>query len=122
MASRAWTFQEGLLPFRRLVFTEHEVYFQCWEFCCTESIDIPMRLVAALEKVNYTTYRGTDNVFPRGVGNENSIGTLMVEYYRKCISYKSDKISAVRGILKYYEQLNNPLLHLCGFPVLLGQI
>ncbi|KAF2736802.1 HET-domain-containing protein, partial [Polyplosphaeria fusca] len=34
--TRAWTFQEGLLSTRRLLFTEEQVYFQCRKHHCTE--------------------------------------------------------------------------------------
>jgi hypothetical protein len=36
--SRSWTYQEALLPKRRLVFTDTQTYFQCQEMCCTDAI------------------------------------------------------------------------------------
>ena len=38
-ATRAWTFQEGLLSPRRLFFTNHQVYFECNVAQCCESLD-----------------------------------------------------------------------------------
>ncbi|KAF8132043.1 heterokaryon incompatibility protein-domain-containing protein [Boletus edulis] len=38
-ASRAWTYQEGLLSPRRLFFTNHQVYFECNSVQCCESLD-----------------------------------------------------------------------------------
>ncbi|KAH7341199.1 heterokaryon incompatibility protein-domain-containing protein, partial [Pyrenochaeta sp. MPI-SDFR-AT-0127] len=35
-ASRAWTFQEGLLSTRRLIFTEKQMYFECQGLYCFE--------------------------------------------------------------------------------------
>ncbi len=40
-SSRAWTYQEGLLSRRRLLFTESQVYFQCMEMHCWEGISAP---------------------------------------------------------------------------------
>jgi hypothetical protein len=37
--SRGWTYQEGLLSRRLLIFTETEVYFECKEMTCRESVD-----------------------------------------------------------------------------------
>ena len=49
-ASRGWTYQEGMLSKRRLVFTEEQVYFECQveNFC--ESIIKPQALLKKLER------------------------------------------------------------------------
>ncbi|KAF2663805.1 HET-domain-containing protein [Microthyrium microscopicum] len=43
-ASRGWTYQEGLLSKRRLIFTDHQVYWQCLGMHCLESIRMPLDL------------------------------------------------------------------------------
>lgn len=40
---RGWTYQEGAIPRRRLVFTEHQVYFECMGMHCQESIATPLK-------------------------------------------------------------------------------
>lgn len=41
--TRAWTYQEGLLSRKRLVFTKYEVYFQCMNMDCRESTVTPLK-------------------------------------------------------------------------------
>ena len=43
--SRAWTYQEGALSTRRLVFTEEQVYFECNSVHCCEAICKPLDLL-----------------------------------------------------------------------------
>jgi hypothetical protein len=39
---RAWTYQEGLLSRRLLIFTDDQVYFECRGMHCCEVIDAPL--------------------------------------------------------------------------------
>lgn len=41
-SKRGWTYQEGILSRRRLVFTGHQVYFECRSMACCESLSIPL--------------------------------------------------------------------------------
>ncbi|KAF3066286.1 hypothetical protein CFAM422_009188 [Trichoderma lentiforme] len=41
-STRGWTFQEGVLSRRRLVFTEQQAYFECNAMNIYESLDIPL--------------------------------------------------------------------------------
>ncbi|KAK6839283.1 hypothetical protein PG987_005149 [Apiospora arundinis] len=49
-ATRGWTYQEATLSRRRLVFTDHQVYFECRSMACCESLRILPR--ANSEKEN----------------------------------------------------------------------
>ena len=40
--SRAWTYQEGLLARRRLIFTEEQVYWECEGMVCQETLQLPL--------------------------------------------------------------------------------
>ncbi|CAO2657088.1 Nn.00g058910.m01.CDS01 [Neocucurbitaria sp. VM-36] len=44
-ATRGWTYQEGVLSNRRLVFTEEQVYWECRGMAVCETISIPLNIV-----------------------------------------------------------------------------
>jgi hypothetical protein len=44
-SSRGWTYQEGVLSNRKLVFTDHQVYWECRGMATQESIYLPLHLV-----------------------------------------------------------------------------
>lgn len=44
-STRGWTYQEGILSNRRLVFTDHQVYWECRCMAVHESICLPLHLV-----------------------------------------------------------------------------
>jgi Heterokaryon incompatibility protein (HET) len=43
--TRGWTYQEGILSNRRLVFTDHQVYWECLCMAIHDSIYLPLHLV-----------------------------------------------------------------------------
>ena len=43
-STRAWTYQEGLLSSRRLVFTKSQVFVQCNKMACSETLSFPCSL------------------------------------------------------------------------------
>jgi hypothetical protein len=40
---RGWTYQEGILSPRRLVFTDYQVYFECSGMYCCEALKLPLQ-------------------------------------------------------------------------------
>ncbi|KAI8933495.1 hypothetical protein NX059_009233 [Plenodomus lindquistii] len=44
-ATRGWTYQEGVLSNRRLVFTEEQVYWECHGMAICESLDLALDLI-----------------------------------------------------------------------------
>ncbi|KAF2122600.1 heterokaryon incompatibility protein-domain-containing protein [Lophiotrema nucula] len=44
-SSRGWTYQEGILSRRRLIFTETQMYWECRCMAVNESINVPLHLV-----------------------------------------------------------------------------
>lgn len=87
-STRGWTYQEGLLSRRRLIFTDD---------CAI---------------LHYRTH----DQFKRS----NGIFFHINEYSKRTLTYPSDLLNAFLGVLRAYERLRPPSMHLWGVPFLLG--
>jgi hypothetical protein len=108
-SSRAWTYQEGLLSRRRLVFTSSQIYYQCSKMhCCESVIDSPdVRPSHAL--------RDYLQVFPHdGVGYSWDAETRIREYIQRELSYQSDALNAFTGVLQQLWKAWPPVYHFWG--------
>jgi hypothetical protein len=43
--TRGWTYQEGVLSKRRIVFTDHQIYWECQSMATHESVNLPLFLM-----------------------------------------------------------------------------
>jgi Heterokaryon incompatibility protein (HET) len=112
--TRGWTYQEGLLARRRLLFTESQVYFQCTAMHCEESVHVP---IASLHVESLERFRNEfTGLFPRdGIGESSEdILKRIREYVPRRLSYVSDALRAFLGILRAYQLFQSPVRHLCG--------
>jgi len=108
-ATRAWTYQEGLLSKRRLVFTASQAYFQCMKSYHWEALDAPSETTR-----DFGFYR----VFPEdGIGREpRDIVRRLNEYAARQLSFESDTLNAILGIFQPYQA--RKVYHLWGVPFL----
>ncbi|RKL32403.1 hypothetical protein BFJ70_g9156 [Fusarium oxysporum] len=109
-ASRGWTYQEGLLSRRRLVFTPSQIYFQCQTFHCHESISFPLQTKPALN---------LGRMFPdNGAGGRTGdYRNIVSGYVSREFSFPEDRLDAFRGILDKYAQMDNALETVLGLPL-----
>ncbi|OIW30198.1 HET-domain-containing protein [Coniochaeta ligniaria NRRL 30616] len=112
-STRAWTYQEGLLSRRRLVFTESQVYFQCREKDYYERLYVSPGIK--------TSKRSFRRVFPEnGIGQEaGDIVRRLEDYVPRKLTYDADILNAVLGIFRRYESKN--VYHIWGIPFFAGQ-
>ncbi|KAH6611210.1 heterokaryon incompatibility [Trichoderma cornu-damae] len=111
-ASRAWTYQEGLLSRRRLVFTPSQIYFQCQALHCHESLSLPLEHAPGLNFGRVFPSSAEDVLRPTRWKNH------IKAYLAKSIAHADDRLDAFRGLLYEYsrrEQL--PMEHLLGLPL-----
>lgn len=98
-SSRGWTFQEMLLSRRRLVFTRTQMYFQCRNVICMESLN-----------PDYTDYRrersSLISCFPLGGIGETVDDLLrqLEEYFRRKLSFGIDSILAFDGVVNAFDE------------------
>jgi hypothetical protein len=115
--SRGWTFQEALLSRRRLVFTESEMYFQCYESTFMESHELDLDHPHFPFQIHhYRAFPDGNVVFPNF-----SIYDRLREFYLRQMSFDSDILKAVEGIFTAYQREdfagNTGLLHFWGIPI-----
>ncbi|KAI1384430.1 uncharacterized protein F4822DRAFT_415145 [Hypoxylon trugodes] len=107
-ATRGWTFQEGYLSKRRLVFTDNEVLFLCNE-----------RLRKETETSNSTNL----NEFHSWVvpWESDSLWPHIKEYSKRDLSKDSDGLNAFLGVVKYYQlnkdRAKGQISHIRGIPL-----
>jgi hypothetical protein len=113
--SRAWTYQEGLLSRRRLIFTDQQVYYECYSAYYAE---------ARLAHLPFRTshYDGTHGpgIFPSsGIGKTPwDIIRRIEEYSGKSLTKDSDILNGILGILRAFETSVHATRHCWGVPIL----
>ncbi|KAK0122500.1 hypothetical protein ONS95_010730 [Cadophora gregata] len=116
--SRGWTYQEGILSKRRLVFTESQVLFQCLGSHCSDSISVPFR---ALHSKRSVFFESVDfgYFFPSAIQLKNTSSVLsQIERYRyRNLSVDADALDAIAGVFKMYGSTKQPVRFLCGLHI-----
>lgn len=111
--TRAWTFQEGLLSRRRLVFTPTQVYLQCQAKAYMENLLHDYQTCAGLFSVAFPFEGIKSDLF--------SFVPRLQEYYKKEMSYKIDILNAFEGIARTFSRndvdQSRIIKHFYGIPL-----
>lgn len=128
--TRGWTYQEGLLSRRRLVFTDQMVYFQCYEMHGDEVLSLPIPDgpsgghvsddVKDKDKFDEIRCLSLDDqesnfgfIFPRRMtdwSNPDTVWDRIKEFCQRELSFDADTLDAVAGIFGMYTA-ENPSKH-----------
>jgi hypothetical protein len=110
--SRAWTYQEGLLSRRRIFFTEDQVYFECDARHCFEST------APLLNKVFWEASQKPQifSIGGKAIGRHDFYKTVS-EYSGRKLTYASDILNGVWGVLRTFQHAEDPIRHYWGVPV-----
>jgi hypothetical protein len=107
---RAWTYQEGVLCKRKLVFTDHQVFFLCNLMHLAESMNMDLEynhdvdVSAFSDPVSFG-----EMVLPTGPRNYT---TYLGDISRRSLSYPTDALNVCLGILKATDTT-----HVWGVPI-----
>lgn len=118
--SRGWTYQEGLLSPRKLVFTDVQAYFQCNGMHCLESIRVPLEGLHTLKNGRMRDSVSISRVFPhRGLGKyPSNLESRINDYLKRSLAFDGDALDAFRGILTHYRcAFAKPIESICGIPL-----
>lgn len=115
-STRGWTYQEALLSRRCLCFTESEVYFQCSDMVCYESIVSPLSEPEERQ------------LFPRGYLGDSplTIYKRIEEFWIRKLSFRGERLDAMQGVFGAFQRMNTSHInspffktHFWGIPVFL---
>ncbi|KAH6699022.1 heterokaryon incompatibility protein-domain-containing protein [Leptodontidium sp. MPI-SDFR-AT-0119] len=127
--TRAWTYQEGILSRRRLVFTEKQTYFECYGMHCSESVHFPLESMHRKDMQGFKSdFCSTEIVglYPKGGGMfPKRVGTTSVEIVRRIEEYSmldltnpSDILKGMLGIFNAFRRGRLGIDHCSGVPIL----
>ncbi|KAK7952312.1 uncharacterized protein PG986_008040 [Apiospora aurea] len=123
--TRGWTYQEGLLPTRRLIFTDQQAYFQCNTAHYMESMWWPDYLLdseTSLPPVADWPQPAFQLIGAQSNGDEKAqlLIRLVRNYSWRNLSYEGDTVQAFLGILGMFSAADPPVYHVWGTPVTHG--
>lgn len=121
-SQRAWTYQEGILSPRRLVFTDDQIYFECSGMYCCEALDLPLSKLHTQNGQRFKSqYCNGLNIgmFPRGFGTSDwEIVQRIEDYTTKHLTNPSDILNGISGILQAFTKNRKRVLHCAGVPMI----
>ena len=101
--TRAWTYQEGILSKRCIVFSDYQVYFQCQSSYYTEDSHgdqtRPQWGSGFTNPFNQKITKSTDSFYPEF----NVYNNLVKAYSNRRHTYDSDSLNAFQGILSSFN-------------------
>ncbi|KAK1750919.1 heterokaryon incompatibility protein-domain-containing protein [Echria macrotheca] len=118
--ARGWTYQEGLLARRKLVFTDKTVYFQCSGMHAIESISVPLTKITEFRDQKLTKRADISRVFPYGGISDMEMYARIGEYMPRKFTFESDALNAFRGVLSASERASG-CRSLLGLPLMSPQ-
>jgi len=116
-STRGWTYQEGLLPTRRLVFTDTQLYFECEKRFRMEGWIAPKHMFwrRGGERTGSFFEEHDPGLFPSVKGYAMTVLGRIEAFTRRSLTYESDVLNAMLGIFASLGH-SNGLRHLWGLP------
>jgi len=120
--TRGWTYQEGILSRRRIVFTENQVYFECGGMYCRESLDLSLSTLHTPDGKGFEAqYHDGFNVgiFPKEIGQRPlELPNRLDDYTKRDFSNPNDILKGFMGVFGVFEQSVGAACHFVGVPIL----
>ena len=112
---RGWTFQEGLMSTRCIVFGLEQVYYECAEQMCCESMVEP--LSGSATPRSSAQYKGVlrDPFLQESSDSTSLYWSLVQDYTSRDLTNASDSLRAFKGFFEYFSALRN-MYFLWGLP------
>ena len=106
---RAWTYQEGILSRRCIIFTATEMIFECRSDTHYESISQPTYSQAASREKGNISSTWNGNLLCNPIARQEQwkfsmYAELIREYTKREMSFSSDALNAAQGMLRTFER------------------
>ncbi|KAF5137068.1 hypothetical protein E5D57_000843 [Metarhizium anisopliae] len=123
--TRGWTYQEGLIARRRLVFTGQQMYWECEGMSCPETLVLPLAAYYDREQekmcdfVRPGLFNGLSYIdgswevwkkLPQSMEEPSTLSIFrtwdqhIIEYTKRQLTYDEDSLSAFMGITRRLEK------------------
>ena len=113
-ASRAWTYQEGIMCQRYLIFTNQQIYWECRQAAFCEAVEEPIKEFPDMNELpSFGKVLGSSFI-ERGEFSKVYC-RLVSDYSTRDLTYESDGLRAVSGVLRQLEILFD-VGFVCGIP------
>lgn len=130
--TRGWTFQEGILARRRLIFTEEQVYFECDAMNCSETLSPNLDLLHTEIKTKFKSnlrsgifegsilrYGAFANADLNWLNSLRRYHQYVEQYSQRDLTKDEDSLNAFLGIIKHFQSSNTtPIYHIMGLPLM----
>ena len=101
-STRAWTYQEGIICQRYLIFTSQQIYWECRQVSFCEAIEEPIKEFPNMKELpSFGTVLG-GSYMKRGEFSKVYC-KLVSGYSTRDLTYESDGLRAVSGLLRRLE-------------------
>jgi hypothetical protein len=113
-AQRGWTYQEGALSRRRLVFTKSQIYFQCHSKQWLECLSFPWPFDSESQ------YPGIPVLYMESFNSHDykkGIFRTISDYFKRQLTFPSDRLYAFLGFLNHMKTMGS-VYHLMGLPLI----
>lgn len=118
-ASRGWTYQEGLLSKRRLVFTNDQVLYECNGMHCTESLALPLDKLHIKSKKTFKENTPSGGFMNKTPGKKPwQFMYYVAEFNKRELTFPGDSLNAMQGIFNSLSNSRRPAYQFVGVPIL----
>lgn len=118
-ATRGWTYQEGLLSKRRLIFTDEQVLWECNSMHCRESLVLPLNVMHDKCRKRFKVDVAPGTFSHKNPGNKPwKIMSYVAEYTQRQLTYPQDALNTMQGIFRHFATSQQPLHQVMGIPIL----
>jgi hypothetical protein len=116
-ATRGWTYQEGLLSVRRLIFTEKQVYYECQTRGRCEGVMMTPKVCSNTWITRDPQLEVFGRIFaPNRIGSRGiDINRRIEEYSKRVLTNQNDILNALLGLFELFRE-QFAVQHLWGIP------